>query len=60
MALICYLYETLNVLERRRIVRRIIAVMINVRLRWLEHLFRMQEQNLCRKLTLYKPRVINE
>jgi len=25
------------------------------RLRWLGHLFRMQEQNPCRKLTLHKP-----
>jgi hypothetical protein len=25
------------------------------RLRWLEHLFRVQEQNRCRKLTLHKP-----
>jgi hypothetical protein len=33
-----------------------IATVIKVgRLRWMGHLFRMQEQNPCRKLTLHKP-----
>jgi hypothetical protein len=33
----------------------IVKMIIVGRLRWLGHIFRMQEQNPCRKLTLHKP-----
>jgi hypothetical protein len=35
----------------------IMEAMKSGRLRWLGHLFRLQEQNPCRKLTLHKPEV---
>jgi hypothetical protein len=36
-------------------VNRTVRVIKIGRLRWLGHLFRMQELDPCRKLTLYKP-----
>jgi hypothetical protein len=42
------LYKLYNKRDIRKVIRE-------GQLSWLEHLFRMQEQNPCRKLTLHKP-----
>jgi hypothetical protein len=38
----------------------IVKVMKVGQLRWLRHLFRMQDQNPCRKVTLQNQRILDE
>lgn len=46
---LCTMYDELDVVRVRK----------SGRLKWPEHLFRMQEVNPCRKLTIHKPEGIS-